>query len=251
MSNLLVQQMKAYAEYKSLITKAEGIFPTTQMFDNWKDKLTSAFNSNEPLDTFSFALTTFEAIINNQASPYYQNDLSLLVQDPMFAEFTEIAQDLNNPYTPPVFSVDPTVSTAIAEEAPGTDLNMFETTLYVDENFVQQELKQTNKVVLNINGIGIVENPEVLASSDGIIPKSQVTTNKIEQARQENFALEAEGSSPAELEDLVDSYNIDSQTSFASSSLDKVESMPTNIDSKPASASNSNPEDELDLVYIE
>lgn len=251
MSNLLVEQMKAYAEYKSLMIKAEGIFPTTQMLDNWKDKLTSAFNSNEPLETFSFALTTFEAIQNNQSSPYFQKDLEILTQDPMFADFAEIAQDINTPYTQPAFSVSPTVSTAIAEENVGTDLNMFATEATMDETSAQSQLKTTNKVVLNVNGIGIVENPEALISSDGLVSKDNVTTNKIEQARQEMFVEQAEDSTPDEFEMLVDSFNAESDVSLTSSSTSNIEAMPTNIDSFPASAANDDPEDELDKIYDE
>lgn len=251
MSNLLVEQMKAYAEYKSLMIKAEGIFPTTQMLDNWKDKLTSAFNSNEPLETFSFALTTFEAIQNNQSSPYFQKDLEILTQDPMFADFAEIAQDINTPYTQPAFSVSPTVSTAIAEENVGTDLNMFATEATMDETFAQSQLKTTNKVVLNVNGIGIVENPEALISSDGLVSKDNVTTNKIEQARQEMFVEQAEDSTPDELEMLVDSFNAESSVSMTDSSTSNVEDMPTNIDSFSSSSGNNDLEDQLDIAYKE
>ena len=192
-TNLLVFQMLHYAQqkktYQDLLTRAESIFPSSQICDNFKSELKTAFHSQQNLDDYVFALDTFESLKTLQTSPLQgENELANITSDPRFSAFTEIATLIDMPYSDTMFIPTVEMAQKIGEETffqpemsmmAGIEGN-------VDVASALGQMPKTDKTVLNVTDFGI-SNPEVIFTADGYLTPDKITTSKIEEAKEKSF----------------------------------------------------------------
>lgn len=188
-TNLLVFQMLHYAQqkktYNELLTRAESIFPSSQICNNFKSELKNAFHSQQSLDDYEFALDTFENLKTLQTSPVQvEGELANITSDPRFSAFTEIATLIDMPYSDTMFVPTVEIAEKISEETFfQPDLSMMAgIDSGVDADLALSQMPKTDKVVLNVTDFGIT-NSEALFTSDGFLTPDKMTTTKIEEAK--------------------------------------------------------------------
>ena len=192
-TNILVFQMLHYAQqkhtYNQLLQRAEEIFPSSTIYNNFKNELNTAFNSQQSLDDYEFALDTFESLKTYQTSPVQvESDLAQITSDPRFSAFTEIATLIDMPYSDTMFVPTVQMAQKISEETfYQPDLSIMSgITDGIDVDSALTNMPKTNKTILNVTSFGI-SNPEVLFTGDGYLPADKITTQKIEDAKEKSF----------------------------------------------------------------
>lgn len=209
--------------YEELIARAEKVFPTTQSYNDFVTQIDTALKAGESLSSFDFALTTFETLKASENSPYYKDELARIAQDPQFSTFATIAENLNVAYAAPLFTATREISEALEETTTlGVDTTIVATTpTEKTTGNIMSKVNQTNKIVLNVNSNGIVSNPEVLiGNGDGSINRSQVTTNKLEEAKLNALQTKVStANSELDAQAIVDTYN----TSLNSNTVNPVD----------------------------
>lgn len=231
MGNILAETILRFTEYTSLMRRAYDVFPTSQMVNDFREKVDQAYQSGESLSDLSFAMKTFETLRDNDGSPYFDKQLAAIAQDPQFSAFAEISKSLGTPYDlTPAFGSTPEIASALTEELAGDNATIISGgTTPADATMKAEDMLQNNKVVLNISAQQTVENPEVLCSPDGFVPQSQVTTSLFEQCKQ--HALERViQEHPEEAQSVADDFN-----SHAAADMSNPESFGT-VEATPNSA---------------
>lgn len=192
-TNILVFQMLHYAQqkqtYNKLLSRAESIFPSSQIYNNFKDELKLAFDSQASLDDYEFALDTFESLKTLQTSPIaVEGELANITSDPRFSAFTEIATLIDMPYSETMFVPTVEMATKISEETPfQPELSIMSgVESEIDTEAVISGAPKTDKVVLNVTAFGL-QNPEAIYTSDGYISQNKLTTQKIEDEKTKAF----------------------------------------------------------------
>ncbi|MBQ9792845.1 MAG: hypothetical protein IJW32_03810 [Clostridia bacterium] len=226
--------------YHDLLVRAKEVFPTTQSYNDFVSQIDIAIQNGEKLTSIDFALTTFETLKASENSPYYQDELARISADPQFSTFATIAENLNVTYAQPLFTATKEISVALEDNSTlGVDTSIVATVVGEEEvDDLMSQVKQTNKVVLQVDSNGLVSNPEVLFNSDGIIGKENVTTSKLEQSKME--ALSSQISAAAnqdEASDIVNNYN----TELSSSPISPVEMAETFTGNMDIGMTNDNP----------
>lgn len=224
--------VESKVNYNTLLARAKEVFPTTQSYNDFVAQLDTAVSAGESLSSFDFALTTFETLKASENSPYYQDELARISLDPQFSAFATIAENLNVPYAEPLFTATKEISTALEDNATlGVNTNIVSTT--PDEDTTEDllaQVKPTNKIVLQVDSNGIIGNPEVLLSPDGIVGKERITTSKLEQSKMEALGSKiSSAGSEEEAADLVESYNT-STTASPISPVEMAETFTSNLD---------------------
>ncbi len=195
----IVERYKQYKQCEDLLKRAEEVLPTSQTFSHFEDKVIKAYNSYFPedeIETLTSAVEIFETLSLSQSSPIYDNELSQISSSQEFSEFVEVAEDIDSPYDiQTYFTPNSDMSQAIAEETQDTTISMFEATdNTISFEEIKDNLQETNKVVLKVSDFG-VENSEALLGSDGIIDRSNVTSEKAENERLSRLEKEIDSSS--------------------------------------------------------
>ena len=224
--------VESKVNYNTLLARAKEVFPTTQSYNDFVAQLDTAVSAGESLSSFDFALTTFETLKASENSPYYQDELARISLDPQFSAFATIAENLNVPYAEPLFTATKEISTALEDNATlGVNTNIVSTTPDKDttEDLLAQ-VKPTNKIVLQVDSNGIIDNPEVLLTPDGIVGKERITTSKLEQSKMEALGLKiSSAGSEEEAADFVESYNTNT-TASPISPVEMAETFTGNLD---------------------
>ena len=197
-TNILVFQMLHYAQqkqtYNKLLSRAESIFPSSQIYNNFKDELKLAFDSQTSLDNYEFALDTFESLKTLQTSPIaVEGELANITSDPRFSAFTEIATLIDMPYSETMFVPTVDMAAKMSEETPfQPELSIMSGVENgVDPALALSSIPKTDKVVLNVTEFGL-QNPEALYTSDGFVSLDKITTQKIEDEKTRAFTSAVE-----------------------------------------------------------
>ena len=247
MANPIIEQFRQYKIYTDLNERADKVFPTTQIAQNFKDLVDKAYTGEESLDQFVFAIETFETLQASAYTPIFTSELERLAIDPKFSEFAQISSDIQMPYSTEAAFAAPTVmAKALTEElvATGDTTTLVEAdTTPASEVFdAASQLKETDKIVLNLNPTTkVAENPEVLFTSEGIADSSNVTTNQAEAERlavAETAIAAAQGDVVAPdlttVENIVDSFNAESAPAPADTAFDAVNPLAVNDEAQQA-----------------
>lgn len=232
MANPIIEQFRQYKIYTDLNERADKVFPTTQIAQNFKDIVDKAYTGEESLDKLVFVVETFEKLQASAYTPLFTSELERLAVDPNFSEFAQISSDIQMPYsTEAAFAAPTAMAKALTEElvATGETTTLVETNANADTEIVdaaKQQLKETDKIVLNINPTTkTAENIEVLYTPDGIADKANITTNIAEAERlAEAEAAIATATDPSltatnltAVDDIVSSFNAEGAVSTGAS----------------------------------
>lgn len=207
----LVEQVKYYKEYTSLLKEGRDVFPSSVEYQNWKEQLDDSYKNNLPLDTFSYTLDMFTALQKAETSAIYQQEVDDLAKDKdNFGEFTEIAQKTGEEYVDASFTSTSGFNKALDSTATnGSDLTIIETSSGNDVVDHNVEMPKTNMVVVEFES-GMIANPEVLIDDDGKVDKAQVTTARAQNHKERVFnGLVANSSTQEEVDALVEAFTPD------------------------------------------
>lgn len=221
MANIF-EKFKMYKQHHQLLKKAEDIFPTTALYNNFKEQLDLALNKGD-LSQPQFALETFELMQQNESSPLFYDALNQRLTDPLFCEFSDLIMDITPQYAQKEFTATTEIDAQLLE-----DHNGEQTIVSAKDNEPQPSIKvpTTNKKVLNIVN-GIITNSEVMYTADGIVTdKNAYTTQALEDARQKAFNESIENASTTdEAEKIVESF-----TSSETIASNPADSAPTSLE---------------------
>lgn len=219
MANIF-ENYKLYKQHHQLLKRAEEIFPTTVLYNNFKDQLDLALNQGD-LTQAEFALDTFELMQQNENSPLFYDTLNQRLTDPLFCEFSDLIMNITPQYAQTEF-----VATSEINNQLLTDHDGEQTIVSAKEQELNTNIKlpASNKKVLNIVN-GIITNSEVMYTPDGIVTdKNAYTTSTLEQAREEAFKNDMEkATSEQDVINVVESFTPNDDIT------------PTTIDSAPKS----------------
>lgn len=205
----IFDEFKLYKQHNELLKKAEDIFPSSVLYNNFKDQLSIALKEGD-LSQAEFALETFELMQQNENSPLFYDTLNQRLSDPLFYEFSDLIMDITPQFTQPEFVATPEINSQLAE-AFGPEQTLISTAAEIEKQNIIAPI--SNKKVLNIVN-GIITNNEVLYTPDGIITdRNQYTTNTLEEARQKAFEENIEqATTQQEINAVVDAFTPVSST---------------------------------------
>lgn len=220
-----------FRDYSSLLRRADEVFPTTEMADNFKNMVEQAYQNGDSLTILSFAMEAFETLRDNDNSPLYQQKLASIAKDSRFQSFAQLSTELGSPYDlTPAFNSTPEISEALTTHLAGKDASIINTdTNQTEETEPADMLNPTNKVVLNVSPQGTVENPEVILSPDGHVPQSKVTTSVFEQCKKHAIETAYAQRGKEEAQEMADKFNAadEAATAVADNNVSALDALPT------------------------
>ncbi|MBQ3047428.1 MAG: hypothetical protein IJD48_00235 [Clostridia bacterium] len=204
----IIEQFKLYKQHKHLLKQAKDLFPTTQIYNNFKDQADKALREGD-LSQAQFALETFSLMQQGQTSPLYRDSLNQKLLDPMFSQFSDFVVNISPKYEDVQFTTTPEMTKQLIEDTQGEDTIVTSTPITTSST----PFKASNKKVLNIVN-GIIQNSEVMYTADGIVTNTNTyTTNKIEELREvahEQAVKEMSGATSS----VLNSYQADQIAEF-------------------------------------
>lgn len=206
----IIEQFKLYTQHKNLLTHAQDIFPTTQIYNNFKIQADKALQDGN-LSHVQFALDTFELMQQHQSSPLFYDTLNFRLSDPTFSHFSDLVFNISPTYEQPQFVATKEITEQITTDLHGEDTMVISTPTSTQT----AKLPTTNKTVLNIVN-GIIRNSEVMYTADGIVTnRNAYTTDKIEELREEAYNQSiSEAETPEDIEAVVNAFTPEQVSNF-------------------------------------
>lgn len=86
-------------QYRSILSRAEQIFPSTAIYDSFKQIVDRELQETNNLIKSEFFVTTFQTLKAMEISPHYEQYLKTVTTDKDYVDFVQILPELSNKYT--------------------------------------------------------------------------------------------------------------------------------------------------------
>lgn len=186
-SRNIIEQYKLYKEYENILKRAKDVFPSSQVYNNFKDYAFEAYQ-NGNLDLIKFAINSFEDLEALKTSPLYASRVDELTKDPKFVSFSSLIPEISSQYAnEEKFKGTENFNNELNEEMTSyeKDLNSVVDTKIKEKVQPVDKPNFSGKIIIPELGSGNGEERLVTLGSDiaNIISKAEV--NKIEEKYQD------------------------------------------------------------------